>query len=195
MKSHIRTKASECLDKLETAKSINEFMTQLTNDFESKNMIRDYTRGIIPAHKKSSVGANNANIKEKDVKVEGWEEKKIPFAKDNEFKAKMKAIIDPKIKDTTNKDKLIWDDEEIKKLHAENKLQSCNSCGSINCRTLYRLTSDPATKKGGQRLGGCSGKPATFGNPDKYAHAYTPSKEKKFGARKRRKMSLCQRPP
>ena len=79
MKSHIRTKASECLDNLETAKSINEFMTQLTNDFESKNMIRDYTRGIIPAHKKSNVGANNANIKEKDVKVEGWDEKKNPF--------------------------------------------------------------------------------------------------------------------
>ena len=76
MKSHIRQKASESLDKIETAKSINDFMTQLTNDFESKNMIRDYTRGMIPAHKKSNVGANNANIKEKDVKIEGWEEKK-----------------------------------------------------------------------------------------------------------------------
>ena len=51
------------------------------------------------------------------------------------------------MKDPQNKDKLIWDDEEIKKLHADSKLQSCSSCGSVNCRILYRMTSDPATKK------------------------------------------------
>ena len=95
MRAHIRTKASENLDKLHTAKSINDFMTQMTTDFESKNMIRDYTRGMIPASKKRSVGANNANVKEGKLKIEGWEEKKVNIKTENEFKAKLRAIIEP----------------------------------------------------------------------------------------------------
>ena len=67
MKSHIRQKASEALDKIETAKSINEFMTQLSKDFETKNMTRDYTRGMIPAHKKSNIAANSADVKDKNI--------------------------------------------------------------------------------------------------------------------------------
>ena len=55
MKAHIRTKASESLDKLHTAKSINDFMNQMTTDFETKNILRDYTRGMIPASKKRNV--------------------------------------------------------------------------------------------------------------------------------------------
>ena len=187
MRTHIRQKASEALADIEKAKSITEFMEQLSKDFETKNMTRDYTKGMIPAHKKN----NSADIKDKSIKVAGWEEKRIPFAKDNEFKAKLKAIIGPKMKESANNGKNIWEDEEIKKLHTEDNVQSCNSCGSINCRLLFKLSSSEAkSKKGGQRLGSCTGKPATFDNPGKFAQAYTPFSQKGFGKKKKNKKEV-----
>ena len=44
MKTHIRQKASDALDDIEAAQSIPEFMEQLSKDFESKNMTRDYKK-------------------------------------------------------------------------------------------------------------------------------------------------------
>ena len=77
MRTHIRQKASEALADIEKAKSITDFMEQLSKDFETKNMTRDYTKGMIPAHKKNNIAANSADIKDKSIKVVGWEEKKF----------------------------------------------------------------------------------------------------------------------
>ena len=52
MKTHIRLKAGKELDKLHVAKSIEDFMTAMTTDFETKGILREYTRGMIPASKK-----------------------------------------------------------------------------------------------------------------------------------------------
>ena len=77
MRTHIRQKASEALNDIEVAKSIPEFMEQLAKDFESKNMTRDYTKTMIPAHKKNNIATNSADVKDKAVTVAGWEEKKF----------------------------------------------------------------------------------------------------------------------
>ena len=113
MKAHIRKRASENLDKIHAAKSINDFMTQMTTEFETKNILRDYTRGMIPASKKRNVGANNATVKEGKVMPEGWTEKRVNLKKDNDFKAKLRAIVEAKAKDPQNKDKEIWADQDI----------------------------------------------------------------------------------
>ena len=52
MKTHIKLKAGKELDKLHVAKSIEDFMAVLTTDFETKGILCEYTRGMIPASKK-----------------------------------------------------------------------------------------------------------------------------------------------
>ena len=79
MKTHIRQKCSDALDDIEVAESIPKFMEQLTKDFESKNMTRDYKKTLIPAHKKNNIAANNADVKDKAVALTGWEKKNIPW--------------------------------------------------------------------------------------------------------------------
>ena len=171
------------------AKSIPEFMEQLAKDFESKNMTRDYCKTMIPAHKKNNIATNSADVKDKAVAIAGCEEKKVSVARDNEFKARLRAIIEPKIKDTANKDKNIWEDEDVKKLHTEEKVQSCNSCGSINCRLMFKLSSaESKTKKDGKRLGSCTGKPAKFDNASQYAIVFNPAtSNQRFGKKKKNK--------
>ena len=150
MKSHIRQRCSDQLEDIEKAKSIPEFMAELSEYFRSKNMIRDYAKALIPAHKKSNIAANTTDTKEKGINVVGWEEKKISIIKDNAFKAKLRAIIEPKMKDPANNGKNIWEDVDVKKLHSDESTQSCNSCGSINCRLFFKLSSAEAksTKEG-----------------------------------------------
>ena len=191
MKTIIRQKASDALDDIETAQTIPEFMEQLSKDFEAKNLTRDYKKTLIPAHKKNNMAANSADVKDKAVAIAGWEEKKVSVARDNEFKARLRAIIEPKTKDTANKDKNIWEDEDVKKLHIEEKVQSCNSCGSINCRRMFKLSSaESKSKKDGKRLGSCTGKPAKFDSPGKFAQAFTPSAQKSFGKKKKNKKEV-----
>ena len=115
MSAHIQLKAGIELDKIHTAKSIQDFMTAMTTDFENKGMLRDYTRGMIPASKKRNVNANNTTVKPNDdIKNDAkWHKMKLTPLADNNHKSKMRTIIDEKAKDPKNNDTEIWKDQYI----------------------------------------------------------------------------------
>ena len=52
MKNHILLTSGTQLQKVHEAKTIPEYMKSLTTDFETKGILRDYTKGYIPAAKK-----------------------------------------------------------------------------------------------------------------------------------------------
>ena len=68
---------------------------------------------------------SGSKVLSSSITVVGWEEKKVSVTRDNEFKAKLRAIVEPKLKDTANNEKNIWEDEDVKKLHTEENTQSC----------------------------------------------------------------------
>ena len=63
-------------------------MTAMTTDFENKGMLRDYTRGMIPASKKKSFNANKATVKpNEDIKNDAeWHKMRVTHLVDNNHK-------------------------------------------------------------------------------------------------------------
>ena len=115
MRAHIQLKAGIELDKIHTPKSIQDFMTAMTTNFENKGILREYTRGMIPASKKRNVNTNNTTIKPNDnMKNDAeWHKVKIDHKVDNNHKSKMRIIIDEKAKGSKNNDTEIWKDQDI----------------------------------------------------------------------------------
>ena len=73
-----------------------------TYDFETKGILRDYTKVNIPAAKKK-VGVNRADMNS-DTKTDNseWEKNKKPISVDNKIKGMLREIAEEKAKDPKN---------------------------------------------------------------------------------------------
>ena len=89
IKNHILQTNGTQLEKVNEAKTISEYMKSLTQDFETKGILRDYTKVNIPAAKKK-VGVNRADMNS-DMKTDKSEWDKIK--KPQNFENKIKGML------------------------------------------------------------------------------------------------------